>query len=765
MKNKVCIVVAITIALMVAQFGMLISSVKAEIITGSTGSEGDVSWSFDTETGTVTFSGSGVIYSSWDDRIQEKNVVSIIINAGITSMDSSAFENCYNLTSITVDIENENYSSENGILFNKDKTKIIRYSPGKSDSSYTIPNSVTTIDFGAFECCNNLTSITIPNSVTYIYRDAFRYCNNLTSVTIPNSVTSIGDWAFDGCNNLTNITVDIENENYSSENGILFNKDKTELICFLSAKSDSSYTIPNSVTSIGSYAFSGCNNLTSITIPNSVTSIGSYAFSGCDNLTSITIPNSVTSIGSYAFSDCYNLTSITIPNSVTSIDYDAFYRCTNLTSITVDIENKSYSSENGILFNKDKTEIIRYSPGKNDSSYTIPNSVTNIGSYAFSDCYNLTSVTIPNSVTSIGGYAFSGCDNLTSITIPNSVTSIGIYAFRNCDNLTIYCKSNSTALEYAVDKEITYQTDDNVPRIISLIQKGAYIKVEATDDGVGLDNKAYSIDGKNWYENNSIAIDESKTYTVYVKDKLGNIATKDIQIDITQPEITNISVEGHTIKVTATDNVALADKPYSIDGTNYQSSNEFTVMKEGTYTIYVKDAQGNVATKSALVTKVNDGDHDINDKDNENDDKSHNTNQDESENKDTTAPNITNISVEGYTIEVTATDNVGLADKAYSLDKENWQSSNEIVVTKTGRYMVYVKDKSGNIANKLVVVGDEKKGSNNSNKSELIAQQDNSQSKNKLPQTGNMSTVIICAIVIICIVCIIIFKRIKRMRF
>ena len=706
MKNKVCIVVAITIALMVAQFGMLISSVKAEIITGSTGSEGDVSWSFDTETGTVTFSGSGAIYSSWDDRIQEKNVVSIIINAGITSMDSSAFENCYNLTSITVDIENENYSSENGILFNKDKTKIIRYSPGKSDSSYTIPNSVTTIDFGAFECCNNLTSITIPNSVTYIYRDAFRYCNNLTSVTIPNSVTSIG-----------------------------------------------------------SYAFSGCNNLTSITIPNSVTSIGSYAFSGCDNLTSITIPNSVTSIGSYAFSDCYNLTSITIPNSVTSIDYDAFYRCTNLTSITVDIENKSYSSENGILFNKDKTEIIRYSPGKNDSSYTIPNSVTNIGSYAFSDCYNLTSVTIPNSVTSIGGYAFSGCDNLTSITIPNSVTSIGIYAFRNCDNLTIYCKSNSTALEYAVDKEITYQTDDNVPRIISLIQKGAYIKVEATDDGVGLDNKAYSIDGKNWYENNSIAIDESKTYTVYVKDKLGNIATKDIQIDITQPEITNISVEGHTIKVTATDNVALADKPYSIDGTNYQSSNEFTVMKEGTYTIYVKDAQGNVATKSALVTKVNDGDHDINDKDNENDDKSHNTNQDESENKDTTAPNITNISVEGYTIEVTATDNVGLADKAYSLDKENWQSSNEIVVTKTGRYMVYVKDKSGNIANKLVVVGDEKKGSNNSNKSELIAQQDNSQSKNKLPQTGNMSTVIICAIVIICIVCIIIFKRIKRMRF
>ena len=257
----------------------------------------------------------------------------------------------------------------------------------------------------------------------------------------------------------------------------------------------------------------------------------------------------------------------------------------------------------------------------------------------------------------------------------------------------------------------------------------------------GLNNKAYSLDEENWYENNSIAVDESKTYTVYVKDKLGNIATKDIQIDITQPEITNISVEGYTIKVTATDNVALADNPYSIDGTNYQSSNEFTVTKEGTYTIYVKDAQGNVATKSVVVNKKTE------------------------ENKDTTAPNITNISVEGYTIKVTATDDVALADKAYSLDKENWQSSNEIVVTKTGRYMVYVRDKSGNIANKLVVVGGEENGSNNSNKNESVTQQDNSQSKKILPQTGSMSAVIVCTIVIIFIACIIIFKKIKKMKF
>ena len=161
-----------------------------------------------------------------------------------------------------------------------------------------------------------------------------------------------------------------------------------------------SITIPNSVTSIGEYAFYGCTGLTSITIPNSVTSIGEYAFYGCTGLTSINIPNSVTSIVGYAFSGCTGLTSITIPNSVTSIGSSAFYGCTGLTSIT------------------------------------IPNSVTSIGNGAFYGCTGLTSITIPNSVTSIGNGAFSGCTGLTSITIPNSVTSIGLNAFSGCTGLT-----------------------------------------------------------------------------------------------------------------------------------------------------------------------------------------------------------------------------------------------------------------------------------------------------------------------------------------
>ena len=164
-------------------------------------------------------------------------------------------------------------------------------------------------------------------------------------------------------------------------------------------KSVKQVIIGNSVTTIGSSAFSDCFSLTSLTIPNSVTTIGSGAFFSCFSLTSVTIPNSVTTIGSSAFSDCFSLTSLTIPNSVTTIGSGAFFSCFSLTSVT------------------------------------IPNSVTTIGSSAFAGCFSLTSVTIGNSVTTIGHGAFSGCSSLTSVTIPNSVTIIGYYAFSGCKNV------------------------------------------------------------------------------------------------------------------------------------------------------------------------------------------------------------------------------------------------------------------------------------------------------------------------------------------
>ena len=309
-----------------------------------------------------------------------------------------------------------------------------------ANGAITIPSeidgkSVTSIGYEAFYKCTGLTSITIPNSVTSIGYNAFKYCTGLTSITIPNSVTSIGDWAFNHCTGLTSINVASGNNYYSDNNGVLFNKKKTELIRYPEGKSQTSYTIPDSVTSIEDCAFDGCSGLTSITIPNSVTSIGDDAFAGCSGLTSITIPNSVTSIGHWAFDGCTGLTSITIPNSVTSIGDYAFDGCTGLTSINVASENNYYSGNNGVLFNKKKTELIRCPEGKSQTSYTIPNSVISIGYEAFYKCTGLTSITIPNSVTSIEDCAFDGCSGLTSITIPNSVTSIGGVAFDGCSGL------------------------------------------------------------------------------------------------------------------------------------------------------------------------------------------------------------------------------------------------------------------------------------------------------------------------------------------
>ena len=327
----------------------------AAVQTGKCGD--NVTYSLDTSTGVLTISGTGDMadYSGYDDSpfYYNSSVKTVIIENGVTSIGKHAFQGCASLISIT------------------------------------ILNSVTSIGDSAFYNCTSLTNITIPNSVTSISRHAFCNCTSLKSVTIPNSVTSIGSSVFYNCTSLTSIEVSGNNKNYSSLDGVLFNKDKSELITYPAGKTDSEYAIPNSVTSIGYGAFYACTSLANITIPSSVTSIGDHAF----------------------------------------------YNCTSLTSIEVSDNNKNYSSLDGVLFNKDKSELITYPVGKTDSEYAIPNSVTSVDSYTFDKCISLTSVTIGNSVTSIGEYTFLGCTSLTSVTIPDSVTSIGRYAFDGCTSL------------------------------------------------------------------------------------------------------------------------------------------------------------------------------------------------------------------------------------------------------------------------------------------------------------------------------------------
>ena len=370
---------------------------------------------------------------------------------------------------------------------------------------------MTSIGNSAFKNCTSLASIEIPSSVTSIGNEAFAYCTNLTSIEIPSGVTSIENYAFSNCTSLNSINVDKDNQSYSSEDGILFDKEKKKLITYPAGKKEKEYNIPSSVTSIGAGTFYGCRSLTRIEIPSSVTSIECLAFYGCTSLTSIEIPSSVTriaaqvfygctsltsieiassvtSIGMWAFYNCTSLTSIEIPSSVASIGIYAFSRCVSLNSINVDKSNQEYSSEDGILFDKDKKELICYPAEKKEKEYNIPSSVTSIGTYAFGNCTNLTRIEIPSSVTSIGGGAFDNCTSLTRIEIPSSVTSIGTYAFSWCVSLNSinvdksnqeYSSEDGILFDKGKTKLITYpagkkEKEYNIPSSVTSIGDYAF---------------------------------------------------------------------------------------------------------------------------------------------------------------------------------------------------------------------------------------------------------------------------------------------------
>ena len=223
----------------------------------------------------------------------------IYIPAGVTTIGKFAFADCTSLKEIAVAEENVNFTAKQGVLFNKNITKVICCPAGKS-GNYTIPSGVTDIEDGAFDGCQNLKEVVIPGSVTSIGGGAFIECKSLTEITIPASVTSIESGAFMGCKSLTEIT------------------------------------IPHGVESMGMSILAGCDSLVSVTIPNSVTSIGEYAFSGCKSLREVTIPNSVTDIEWDAFNDCVSLTSVRIPRSMKSIGVNAFKGCTVLTDVYYD---------------------------------------------------------------------------------------------------------------------------------------------------------------------------------------------------------------------------------------------------------------------------------------------------------------------------------------------------------------------------------------------------------------------------------------------
>ena len=464
---------------------------------------------------TVSYEGVEYEVTGIKGYIQSEGVTSIAIPSSVANIGEFAFAYCTSLASITVSEQNAVYSSKDGALYDKNQTVLYCVPRKWAGTEFSVPSSVASIANLAFVYCNGLTSIKIPASVTTIGYAAFGDCTSLASIEIPASVTSIGMQTFQNCTSLISIELPSSLTNL-------------EDMVFSGCTGLTSITIPASVTSINAYAFENCTSLTSIEIPASVTDIGNDAFTGCSSLEAIKLSPSMTHLHNI-FSGCSSLKTIELPSSLISYDPFAFESCNNLVAINISEDNPYYSSFDGVLYdkaqtnmkvipqglteitippsvgtiypiydspnlqsihvsennpyfssidgvvyNKDQTQLIRRMP-KNQpiDRYAIPSSVTTIASSAFRDCTGLTSIEIPTSVTCIDG-AFSGCTGLTSIEIPTSATSID-GAFSGCTGLTsIEIPSSITSIGDWTFSRCTGLTSIEIPSTVTAIGDYAF---------------------------------------------------------------------------------------------------------------------------------------------------------------------------------------------------------------------------------------------------------------------------------------------------
>jgi hypothetical protein len=357
-------------------------------------------------------------------------LVSINIPAGVTVIGDSAFESCIALASMT--IPDSMTAIGNSVFLSC-----------QSMTSITLPATITSLGNNAFFNCKTLAAISLPAAVTSIGTFAFRYCESLTSIQIPAGVVSIPFGCFSDCTGLTNIVLP------SGLTTILGSS-------FANCSSLPALSIPSTVTSIGTFAFTRCSSLTSLVLPNGVTTISNNMFELCTSLVSVTLPSSATSIGASAFLNCRALTSLAIPAGVFSLGTDAFGLCLALTSITVDPLNNTFSSLDGVLFNKAQSTLIVYPRGL-AGPYVVPGTVTAISSAAFRFAQSVTSIEIPASATSIGTEAFAGCAALTSFSVasdnPNWNTLDGVLTTKSTFTIVAFPGGRSGA--YTVPSGVT----------------------------------------------------------------------------------------------------------------------------------------------------------------------------------------------------------------------------------------------------------------------------------------------------------------------
>ncbi len=434
-----------------------------------------------------------------------------------------AIENIYSNSFSGTGVYNDETKWDNGILYvahclirAKNPAESVKIRPDTTaiaNSAFGYCGKLNSVDFSeskalkiignsAFSSCYGLTEISVSEGVTAIGDYAFSSCSGIERIKIPASVVDIGRGAFDSCGSLKSIEVDPKNENYISEDVVLFSKDKSILMYYPTGKDNTEYSIPSEVASINEYAFYNNDYLKTLDLSrcSGLTEIGYEAFSDCDSITSFDFLSckKLETIGRWAFEDCDCLAEVKIPKSVNYMDYTAFYGCNSLVSIIVNQSNESFSDSNGILFNKDKSELICYPNGKTEVKYIVPETVTMIGSSAFygnqnlksvdfskcsglinindgafSNCDKLTAVDLSacSGLEAIGWSSFFGCDALSNVKLPSALKTIGDGAFYGCESL----------VKAEIPASVEYISDEAFSNCNSLLQ----IKVDS-------DNENYS---------------------------------------------------------------------------------------------------------------------------------------------------------------------------------------------------------------------------------------------------------------------------------
>ena len=328
------------------------------------------------------------------------DIETVYIPEGVTTISTSAFSNCTGLTGVSIP-KSVNVIEANAFFNCTDLVSV------------TIPEGVTTINSSSFYKCISLSSVTIPSTVKTIESNAFSTCTRLKVVTIPSSVKTIKMGAFYGCGNLEKVCI-------------------TDLAawCDISFEDKNANPLSN-----GCALYMGDKLVADLVLPAGVSTVRKYAFYNCEGITDVTLSKGVITIEEFAFFGIEDLKTVEVSSSVIAINNSSFAFCEGLESITVDKDNTVFKSIDGNLYLADGTKLLQYAIGKDETSFTIPSSVTSIADYAFANASNLREVSIPEGVVSISDYAFYQCAELTGISIPDSVKIIGNYAFANCGSL------------------------------------------------------------------------------------------------------------------------------------------------------------------------------------------------------------------------------------------------------------------------------------------------------------------------------------------